>query len=34
MPNSKPKLNASLINVIQLWIDAGAPPTGWVPGTD
>lgn len=34
MPNGKPKLNASLINVIQLWIEAGAPQSGWVPGTD
>ncbi len=34
MPNGKPKLSSTLLNVIQLWIDAGAPQTGWVPGTD
>ena len=34
MPKDKPKLDASLINVIELWVAAGAPDTGWVPGTD
>lgn len=34
MPNGKPKLNKTLLTVIQLWITAGAPDTGWVPGTD
>ena len=33
MPLGKPKLNKTLINAIQLWIAAGAPDTGWVPGT-
>jgi hypothetical protein len=34
MPKDRPKLDQSLINVIQLWVAAGAPDTGWVPGTD
>jgi hypothetical protein len=34
MPKGKPKLKSTLTSVIQLWIDAGAPQTGWVPGTD
>jgi hypothetical protein len=34
MPRGKPKLNGLLIDVIELWIAAGAPATGWVPGTD
>lgn len=34
MPRGRPKLDATLINVITLWIQAGAPDTGWVPGTD
>jgi hypothetical protein len=34
MPKGRPKLDATLINVITLWIQAGAPDTGWVPGTD
>jgi hypothetical protein len=33
MPLDRPKLDESLINVIQLWIADGAPCTGWVPGT-
>ena len=32
-PKAGRKLNSTLIDVIQLWIDAGAPQTGWVPGT-
>jgi hypothetical protein len=34
MPFGRPKLDQSLIDVVQLWIAAGAPDTGWVPGTD
>jgi hypothetical protein len=34
MPFGRPKLDQSLIDVVQLWIAAGAPSTGWVPGTD
>lgn len=34
MPKDRPKLDATLIDVITLWIQAGAPDTGWVPGTD
>ena len=33
-PRAGRKLNSTLIDIIQLWIDAGAPQTGWVPGTD
>jgi hypothetical protein len=33
MPFGRPALDAELINVITLWIEAGAPDTGWVPGT-
>ena len=33
MPRDRPKLNKTLRDVIELWIRAGAPPTGWVPGT-
>jgi hypothetical protein len=34
MPYGGPALDQHLIDIIQLWIDAGAPETGWVPGTD
>lgn len=34
MPNGKPKLDQQLIDMVELWIEAGAPATGWVPGTD
>jgi hypothetical protein len=34
MPFGRPKLDQSLIDIVQLWIAAGAPATGWVPGTD
>jgi hypothetical protein len=34
MPRLRPRLNRTLIDIIQLWIDAGAPQTGWVAGTD
>ncbi len=32
-PKPGRKLNSTLIDIIQLWIDAGAPETGWVAGT-
>ena len=34
MPRGKPKLDQLLIDIIDLWIAAGAPASGWVPGTD
>jgi hypothetical protein len=34
MPFGRPPLDASLVEVIRLWIAAGAPASGWVPGTD
>jgi hypothetical protein len=34
MPLDRPKLDKSLIDVITLWVAAGAPAAGWVPGTD
>lgn len=34
MPLARPPLAANLIEIIRLWIEAGAPETGWVPGTD
>ena len=34
MPLNKRKLNKTLRDIIQLWIEAGAPPNTWVPGTD
>jgi hypothetical protein len=34
MPFASPPLDQHLIDIIQLWIDAGAPDTGWVPGTE
>lgn len=33
MPLGRPKLHATLRDLIRVWIEAGAPPTGWVPGT-
>lgn len=33
MPRGRPRLNDTLITVIERWIEAGAPETGWVPGT-
>ena len=33
MPRLRPKLDQSLIDVIEAWIIAGAPATGWPPGT-
>jgi hypothetical protein len=34
MPRDRPKLDQFLIDIVKLWIEAGAPETGWVPGTD
>ena len=34
MPLNKSRLHRTLRDVIELWIAAGAPQTGWVPGTD
>lgn len=34
MPAGKGKLKSFLRDIIHLWILAGAPETGWVPGTD
>jgi hypothetical protein len=34
MPLNKKKLNKTLRDVIELWIEAGAPQNSWVPGTD
>lgn len=34
MPLGRPPLSANLVEIIRLWIEAGAPETGWVPGTD
>lgn len=34
MPFGKPKLPSYLVDIIELWIAAGAPQGGWVPGTD
>lgn len=33
MPLDRPKLKTTLRDLIRLWIEAGAPQTGWVPGT-
>lgn len=33
MPLGRPPLPASLVEIFRLWIEAGAPETGWVPGT-
>jgi len=32
MPFNRPKLDEALINVIRLWVEAGAPAAGWVAG--
>ena len=34
MPRDRGKLDQFLIDIVKLWIEAGAPETGWVPGTD
>ncbi|MBM4245087.1 MAG: hypothetical protein FJ148_14945 [Deltaproteobacteria bacterium] len=34
MPLGRPPLAANLIEILRLWIEAGAPETGWVAGTD
>ena len=33
MPFGSAKLDQYLIDIVRLWIEAGAPDTGWVPGT-
>lgn len=33
MPRDRPKLNGTLREIIRLWIEAGAPSSGWVDGT-
>ena len=33
MPFNRPKLPKTLREIIRLWIEAGAPPAGWVDGT-
>lgn len=33
MPLGRPKLHKTLRDIIRLWIEAGAPPTTWVPDT-
>jgi hypothetical protein len=34
MPFGRGKLDQFLIDILRLWIEAGAPREGWVPGTD
>jgi len=34
MPFGRPRIDAYLIDILRLWIEAGAPQTGWVAGTD
>ncbi|MEO6027570.1 MAG: hypothetical protein ABIR79_11945 [Candidatus Binatia bacterium] len=34
MPFNKPRLDATLVDVVRRWVEAGAPADGWVPGTD
>lgn len=34
MPLGRRTIEAGLIDIVDLWIAAGAPATGWVPGTD
>jgi hypothetical protein len=34
MPLGRRRLDGYLVDVLRLWIEAGAPQTGWVPGTD
>ncbi len=34
MPFGRPPLNRHLIDLLRLWVEAGAPAVGWVPGTD
>jgi hypothetical protein len=34
MPRGRPAIDPLLIDIIDLWIQAGAPSGGWVPGTD
>lgn len=34
MPLGRPPIEPALIDIVELWIAAGAPASGWVPGTD
>jgi hypothetical protein len=34
MPFGRPRLDDYLVEIVRLWIESGAPQTGWVPGTD
>lgn len=34
MPFGRPPLAGHLVEVLTLWVEAGAPAVGWVPGTD
>jgi hypothetical protein len=34
MPRLRRKLDGFLIDIVRQWIEAGAPQSGWVPGTD
>ncbi len=34
MPLRRRALPSRLVEIVRLWIDAGAPATGWVPGTE
>ncbi len=34
MPLGKPRLRPIPVEIVRLWIEAGAPRNGWVPGTD
>jgi hypothetical protein len=34
MPFKRRKLDGFLVDILRLWIEAGAPQGGWVPGTD
>ena len=34
MPRDRARLNPFLVDLMKRWIAAGAPDTGWVPGTD
>jgi hypothetical protein len=34
MPFERGRLDDFIVDILRLWIEAGAPQTGWVPGTD
>lgn len=34
MPLDRPRLHKTLRGILAAWVEAGAPATGWVPGTD